>query len=217
MRQRKTRNLEEKLEALSGYIIDDPAGLRGRWRSIYKNGTKESPFCLEIGCGKGKFLTETAKAHPDWLLLAIEGQPSVALHALQRIDAEGVENIFLVLKYLRGIRSLFADGEIDRLYLNFSDPWPKLKHEKRRLTNGKRLLDYAKIIKKGGFIEFKTDNDGLFFYSVKQIEKCPVLETVFITRDLHSDVPLSEIITTEYEDKFSARGKNINYISAKVL
>ena len=212
MRQRKIKDLDEKLRALSGYIVDNPEALKGMWRQ------EERPVYLELGCGKGKFICEHAEKNPDCDYVAIEGQESVAWFALRNVDRAGLGNVRFVVKYIKDIMDIFEENEIDGMFLNFSDPWPKARHEKRRLTYGERLKTYAKIIKPGGVLEFKTDNDDLFEYSIGQIESLnDIMRVEVLTRDLHKDFDTEDIVTTEYEEKFSAAGKNINYVKVRII
>lgn len=249
MRQRKLKNLDERLDAFSRFIIEEPAAHRGRWKEVFGN---DKPIWLEIGCGKGQFITRHAALHPERNYIAVEGHESVALRALEKaaamngtagtaVDAAGAPevsgagtavdaansagtpggagaedtagqgNLCFILEYVRDIRDLFADGELEGIYLNFSDPWPKERHAKRRLTYGKRLRQYAQIIRPGGVIAFKTDNEGLFDFSLEQIQQ-EGMEILEMSRDLHRSPYSEENITTEYEDKFASTGKNINYV-----
>lgn len=212
MRQRKLKNLDERLDAFSRFIIEDPAAHRGRWKEVFGN---DKPIWLEIGCGKGQFITRHAALHPERNYIAVEGHESVVLRALEKAAAmngtAGPGNLCFILEYVRDIRDLFADGELEGVYLNFSDPWPKERHAKRRLTYGKRLRQYAQIIRPGGVIAFKTDNEGLFDFSMEQIQQ-EGMEILELSRDLHRSPYSEENITTEYEDKFASTGKNINYV-----
>lgn len=206
MRQRKIRNLDEKLAVFSGLQVSDPAGMRGAW---------EKPCYIEIGCGKGQFVTSLARKHPDWNILAFEGHRSVALHAMEKVKREKHERVAFILRYINNFDDVFEDGEVSGIFLNFSDPWPKARHEKRRLTCGAKLKEYARILKCGGILEFKTDNDDFFEYTLGELASEEMLETVEVSRDLHVDFDKEDIITTEYEDKFSRKGKNINYVKMR--
>lgn len=212
MRQRKLKNLDERLEAFSRFAAADPAGNKGRWRQVFGN---DKPIWLEIGCGKGQFITRQAAAHPERNFIAVEGHESVVLRALEKAAAAEKEaarnNLCFILEYVKDVRDLFADGELAGIYLNFSDPWPKDRHAKRRLTYGKRLEQYAQILEPGGAIAFKTDNEGLFAFTLEQIEETG-MEILELSRDLHHCPYNEENITTEYEDKFALTGKNINYV-----
>lgn len=208
MRQRKIKDLEQKLEDFQQYCLEDPGAYKGKWKETFGN----RPLAVEIGCGKGQFVTEMAERHPDWTFLAFEGHRSVAFHALEKTRDAGVENVRFVLDYVHTLEDVFQDGEVSHIYLNFSDPWPKDRHAKRRLTSGNRLTEYARVLEPGGTLEFKTDNDALFEYSLEEVLKQDALGVDEVTRDLHVAKSPSEYVTTEYEDKFSAAGKSINFM-----
>lgn len=208
MRQRKIKNLDEKIESLSHLIVDEPAIKKGSWKSIFEN---DNPLFLEIGCGKGRFITENAKTYKDKNFIGIEGQRSVLYRALNRAKDEDIANIRFVAGFVDNMADWFERNELDGIYLNFSDPWPKARHEKRRLTYGNRLLEYARAIKAGGFIQFKTDNDDLFEYTLEQVRENR-LAIRELSRDLHKSEYFEKNICTEYEEKFSLKGKNINYM-----
>ncbi|NCE98719.1 tRNA (guanosine(46)-N7)-methyltransferase TrmB [Emergencia sp. 1XD21-10] len=211
MRQRKIKDIDNKLAAYGAFTVPIPAANKGKWQEIFGN---HNPVYLEIGCGKGQFITEMAKRYPDRNFVAIEGHQSVVLRALEKADADQIANVRFVLEYVKDIREFFADGELAGVYLNFSDPWPKDRHAKRRLTYGKRLQQYRQIICAGGGICFKTDNEGLFTFTLEQIEE-ENLEILEMSRDLHASEFAAENITTEYEDKFAKTGKNINYVKIR--
>ena len=171
-------------------------------------------MCLEIGCGKGKFMCDMAQAYPGRMVIGIEGQESVIVRAAEKIRDAGLWNTYLVSSYVRDIRDYFEDGELDRIYLNFSDPWPKKRHYKRRLTWRGRLSEYVWALKEGGFMEIKTDNDDLFDFTLEEIAACG-WRPAELSRDLHSSDYEARNTVTEYEKKFMGTGKNINYV--KVL
>lgn len=212
MRQRNIKNLEERLAANSAFLIEDPRECKGRWSEIFGN---DNPIMLEIGCGKGKFIISHASDNPDVNYIAVEGQSSVVLRALEKAEEGKLSNLRIFIDFVHDLKDYFDEGELSGLYLNFSDPWPKARHAKRRLTYRKNLENYRKVMKPDAAIEFKTDNEGLFEFSLEEIAAAGynILE---MTRELHS--PESEKLyesaryTTEYEDKFSAAGKNINYV-----
>ena len=211
MRQRKIKNIEERLEDFGTLIVEDPQSLKGRWREFFAN---DRPIYLEIGCGKGQFITSYAEKYPQWNFIGIEGHQSVALRALEKATEMETDNIKFVLEYVKDVRDFFALGELAGIFLNFSDPWPKDRHAKRRLTYGKRLRQYKDIICEGGAIQFKTDNEGLFDFTLEQIE-AEGLEILEMSRDLHASEFQETNITTEYEDKFASTGKNINYVKIR--
>lgn len=230
MRQRHIKNLDERLKEYERQLISNPLEQKGCWRDAFREplfheerkplsgeGLKSRPLYAEVGCGKGQFITRLSALHPENLYLAIEGQGSVGFYALRKAKAAECENVRFILQYVHDARDFFEKGEIDGLYLNFSDPWPKPRHEKRRLTSPRMLGEFASVVKPGGFIEFKTDNDDLFAYSEEQFKANPLMSVDFLSHDLHKDLPEDQIVTTEYEDKFSARGKNIHFIRVRIL
>ena len=180
--------------------------LKGHWQSVFP---EKQPLHIEIGMGKGQFLYGMALAHPDINYLGIEKYSSVLLRAIQKMEAAPLPNLRFLRMDAEEICNVFAPGEIDRIYLNFSDPWPKDRHAKRRLPSRQFLARYDQILAKAGVIEFKTDNQGLFDFALEELEPAgwtPLL----VTRDLHSDPETSEgNIMTEYEEKFSAMGNPI--------
>lgn len=211
MRQRNIKNLDEKLRQNSRFLVEDPAQHKGKWARVFGN---DNPIYLEIGCGKGQFITSRAESFPKANYIAIEGQSNVALRALEKAQAEGMENLRIFIAYVHDLEDYFEAGELAGIYLNFSDPWPKARHFKRRLTYRQRLLNYKKVLGRDGFVEFKTDNDGLFEFSLEEIQEAG-LEITEVTGDLHSEEYESKDFTTEYEDRFSKAGKNINYVKFK--
>lgn len=216
MRQRRVKNLDEKLTALSSHVIENPESYRGRWREVFGN---DNPIYLELGCGKGKFISTHAAKYPKRNFIGAEGQPTVILRALEKAEALGGNNLFFICGFIRDVREYFAPGELAGVYLNFSDPWPKSKHGRRRLTYHEKLTAYTEVMREGGFIEIKTDNEGLFEFTLEEIEAA-ALRTIEMTRDLHAEETVIENldardITTEYEDKFVGTGKNINYVKVQ--
>ena len=211
MRMRKMRNLEPRMEKCAAYRIDRPETLRGNWRSLMP-GCRE--LRVEVGCGKGKFTVETAAAEPDVLLIAIEKVPDALVLAMESAIKMGLKNVFFVSLDADRIDEFFADDEIDLLYINFCDPWPRKKNAKRRLTYHTFLEKYKKVLKLGGQIHFKTDNAKLFEWSLPEMESC-YLELHNLTRDLHANGPVG--IMTGYEEKFYALGMPINRVEAVVV
>ncbi len=218
MRQRKVKNLEEKLKLHRAYMIENPKEYKGHWREVFllKNykvkNLENSKLKLEVGCGKGKFITDMAKIHPENFYIAIEGNPSVALYALRKIKEAGIENVKIYPGYLDSMEDFFEEGELDAIYLNFSDPWPKDRHSKRRLTHRRRLKEYYNALTENGYLEFKTDNDDLFQFSLDEVYSQSDFKLESFTRDLHKENNKGDIVTTEYEEKFSSQGKNINFL-----
>lgn len=215
MRQRKAKDLEKRLQECSRYLADCSShDARGSFfdddRELY----------LEIGCGKGNFIIKKALAEPEKNFIAVEGQETVILRGLEKAkeleeDGKELSNLKFMLTFIHEMSEFFHEGQLSGVYLNFSDPWPKARHAKRRLTYRKRLLDYAWALKPGGFIEFKTDNDDLYASALEEIEAAG-LQITEQTDDLHSSSYVSRLTTTEYEDKFSAAGKNINYVKVVI-
>ncbi len=211
MRQHVLRHKEKIIEENREYIAEDPKSLKGRWHSLFPGEFSDAPLFIEIGSGKGQFITNTALANPERLYLACEGAVNVYPRILQKAGALGLENLRLIREYIIDPSEYFAYGELAGVYLNFSDPWPKDRHAHRRLTHVSKLLAYKEIMAPGTALEFKTDNDTLFEFSLEQAELAG-LRAVTVIRDLHAS-PLSEYnIETEYEQKFAAEGKNINYL-----
>lgn len=176
----------------------------------------EGDLYLEIGCGKGAFITGLSEQYPDKRLLAVELVPDVLMMAMEKADREGKKNICFLNANAENIADIIPTGSVSRLYLNFSDPWPKKRNAKRRLTSPLFLERYKKILAPKGKIFFKTDNKGLFDYSLESfVEKGFNVSDVCF--DLHSD-PIfnSDNIETEYEKNFSAKGFNINRLVAEV-
>lgn len=217
MRQRKAKDLERRLRECSPYIISEPSA--EVWDVCFPKAAegRERGLYAEIGCGKGSFIIKKALAEPESDHIAIEGQETVLLRALEKTCAleEPPGNLKFVSAFVDHMEDLFREDQLDGIYLNFSDPWPKARHAKRRLTYEGRLRDYAWALKGGGFIEIKTDNDDLFDFTVEEIDKVG-LDIEEFTRDLHSSGYDSARFTTEYEEKFMGVGKNINYVKVRV-
>ena len=210
MRHRKVKNLDARIEACRHYLIEEAKANKGHWRD-YFDAAPDSRLYLELGCGKGKFLCARAAADPDACFIGIEGLDAVMVRGLERASEEEIANVQFVMEFVADIRDYFADGELDGIYLNFSDPWPKPRHEKRRFTYGKTLLKYQQILKEDGFVAFKTDNEELFDYSMGEIEGLDLCIEE-LSRDLHQSSYAAKNFTTEYEEKFHGLGKNINYV-----
>ena len=208
MRMRKRRNLSPRMEQCAELLIDTPEELRGRWRQRFPEFRQVQ---LEIGCGKGRFTTETAASLPDTLIVAIEKVPDAMILAMERAQRRKLSNVrFLDFDAAR-LPGLFAPGEVERIYLNFSDPWPKSRDAKFRLTAPGFLRMYADVLPLGGQIWFKTDNRPLFDWSVEQLtsEGWAIGE---LTHDLHENGPVG--VMTDYEVKFYEQGLKINRLVA---
>lgn len=185
-------------------VISNPEEMKGHWHQLFGN---HNPIHIEIGTGKGQFITEMGKRYPHINFIGIEAQSSVIVTALQRLIDDEQPNVRLLHYDAQHITSCFADGEIDRVYLNFSDPWPKNRHEKRRLTYETFLADYEQILVQKGEVHLKTDNQGLFEYSLHSFSKYGML-LKNISLDLHR-VASDDNVMTEYEEKFSEKGHRI--------
>ena len=204
MRMRKMKNLDKRLEACAAYRITDPEAHKGAWRELMPGAGE---LRVEIGCGKGKFTAETAAAEPDVLLIAIERVREAMVVAMEKAQSMGLKNVYFIDMDVANIEECFAPGEIDLMYVNFCDPWPRNKNAKRRLTHRGFLNKYRRVIRPGGELHFKTDNAPLFEFSLEEFVACG-LETRNVTRNLHENGPVG--IMTGYEEKFYALGTPIN-------
>ena len=213
----------------SKYCVKEPEQYKGRWAEVFGN---EHPIHIEIGMGKGRFLMDQAAANPEINYIGIEMYSSVLIRAIEkaeereqstdsgkaekcevRADSEtGKERNFVFIRMdATYIEEVFGEGEVDRIYLNFSDPWPKDRHAKRRLTSPQFLSLYDRILASDGYIQFKTDNRDLFDYSVEVVESTGATDWHIneITYDLHHSDQLAGNVMTEYEKKFVALGHPI--------
>lgn len=211
MRMRKKKNLLPRMEACAAQQIRQPESLRGHWRELLP-GARE--LRVELGCGKGRFTVDTALAEPDVLLVAVEKVPDAMVVAMERARDAGLKNVFFIDADAARLPELFAPGEVDRIYINFCDPWPKSNQKKRRLTHGNFLQAYRKVLPLGGQIHFKTDNDRLFEWSIEEIPRFGY-QLSELTRDLHANGPVG--VMTDYEAKFYQQGVTINRCVATVL
>ena len=204
MRMRRMRNLLPRMEACGAYRVEDPAALRGLWRS-------RMPGCealwVEVGCGKGKFTAETAAANPQVLLIAVERCREAMVVAMEKAKAMELKNVLFIDMDVANLPGVFAPGEIDRLFVNFPDPWPRKKNAKRRLTHRSFLETYCQVVRPQGEIHFKTDNAPLFAFSQEEFAACG-LEVKNLTDDLHAKGVVG--ILTGYEEKFHALGTPIH-------
>ena len=201
MRLRHIKGCEEFV-ANSPCTINDPESHKGRWQETF---ARRQPLHIEIGMGKGRFIRQMAALHPDINYLGIEIYESVMQKAIERLG-EKPDNLFFLCMNAEILEDVFAPGEVERIYLNFSDPWPKVRHEHRRLTSPRFMAIYDKVLASDGTVEFKTDNEGLFDYSLEAIPQAG-WQIIWQTRDLHAlDI---DNVETEYEEKFSAKGNPI--------
>lgn len=205
MRMRKKKNLEPRMERCADCLVPDPYSLPGKWRESLMPNAQE--LRLELGCGKGRFTMETAKSEPDVLFIAVEKVPDAMVVAMERCQAAGLSNVFFVSADADQLPYFFVPGEVDRIYINFCDPWPTKRHAKRRLTHGNFLKLYRKTLKMGGQLHFKTDNSPLFEFSVEEIPQFG-FSLSEVTRDLHANGPAG--VMTDYEVKFYELGTPIN-------
>ena len=204
MRLRKVKNAKERLEVNNNpFFISEPELNKGKWNEVFNN---TNPIHIEIGCGKGQFISTLAKLNPDINYIAIEKFDSVLLRCLEKVIDSGLTNLKLCVMDAQMISNYFKQDEVKRIYLNFSDPWPKKHHAKRRLTSPLFLEQYKMILDKKGEIFFKTDNRGLFEYSLESISNNG-FSISNISLDLHKDLEkYPDNITTEFEDKWSKLG-----------
>ncbi|MEW9110674.1 MAG: tRNA (guanosine(46)-N7)-methyltransferase TrmB [Cytobacillus gottheilii] len=204
MRQRNKPWAKDKLNEYPQYVIASPQEHKGNWDPVFD---QKQPLHIEIGTGKGRFITGMAKANPHINYIGIELAESVIVTALDRIIEEEIPNVKLMNVNANDLEEFFAKGDVDRVYLNFSDPWPKSRHAKRRLTYKSFLQIYENILVDQGEIHFKTDNQGLFEYSLTSFSEYGMLLT-YVSLDLHKSDYEGNIMT-EYEEKFSNKGSRI--------
>lgn len=204
MRLRHIPGSEQQIEE-SPFVISGPEEFRGQWNMFFGNN---NPLHIEVGMGKGRFITELAAAHPEINYIGIERYTSVLLKAVEKRSLMFLPNLYFLCVDARTLLDIFDEGEVDRIYLNFSDPWPKDRHAKRRLTSPQFMALYDRILAPEGQVEFKTDNMGLFDYSLESIPEAGWTITAS-TKDLHHSDMAEGNIMTEYEAKFSAMGNPI--------
>ena len=204
MRMRKKKNLASRMDACGELLVRDPAAEKGRWR-LRRPGAAR--LRLELGCGKGRFTAETAAAHPEDLYVAVERVPDAMVTAMERCRALGLDNVFFIDGDAAALDQYFGPGEVDLIYINFCDPWPSVKHSRRRLTHEGFLRSYRRVLRAGGQIHFKTDNRDLFEWSLFQFPKAGFALSE-VTRDLHGEGVQG--VMTDYEEKFHALGAPIN-------
>ena len=209
----RLKNVPGSREAIaqSRFVVHDPKEHKGSWAELFG---RTAPLHIEIGMGKGRFLMELAARNPQINYIGVERYSSVLLRALQKMEEEPLPNLYFLCEDAAELEEFFAPGEVDRIYLNFSDPWPKARHARRRLTSVNHLARYAAVLSGEGRVEFKTDNEALFDFSLESVEEAGwrLLEC---TRNLHQDPRMNEgNIMTEYEEKFSAKGNPIFKLTA---
>lgn len=209
----RLRNIPGAQDAIleSSYVVQEPQTKKEHWGEVF---VKKQPLHIEVGMGKGRFLMDLARLHPDINYIGIEMYDSVLLRALQKREeleenGEVYSNLFFMRVDARLLPEIFEKGEVDKIYLNFSDPWPKARHAKRRLTSREFLARYDQILVQDGKVEFKTDNKELFEFSLEEVEEAGWnLEAS--TFDLHHNEEMVQgNVMTEYEEKFSSMGNPI--------
>lgn len=218
MRMRKKRHGSERISACADILV----GKEATFTEILQYFKQpEQPFCLEIGCGKGSFAVGTIARKRGTNLLAVERVADVcclALEKAKRAEAEGEIEAGRLAFYIGNADTLLPilpNGSVEIIYLNFSDPWPKKGYAKRRLTHARYLEQYARLLKAGGELRVKTDNDGLYEFTLEQLSESADYEIIMQTTDLHSSPFATDNVVTEYENNFASKGKNINSVWAK--
>lgn len=208
MRLRHKPGARDRLNQYPEVAISDPESHRGSWSDDFGG----LPIHVEIGTGKGRFITQLARANPAVGLVGIEMAESVLVTALDYVIEGGLGNVKLLNHDARELSSLFSENEVTRIYLNFSDPWPKNRHAKRRLTHQDYLRLYEKVLVPGGELHFKTDNRGFFKYTISSLRHYGATIR-HVNRNLHAAAP-HDLIMTEYEQKFAAQGQTIYHCAA---
>ena len=216
----RLRNIPGAKDAIteSRYVVQNPVEWKGKWNQRFP---KEQPLHIEVGMGKGRFLMDMAKLHPEINYIGIEMYDSVLLRALQkreRLEEDGVklDNLMFMCIDARILPDIFEKGEVQRIYLNFSDPWPKARHAKRRLTSREFLARYSQILATGENVEFKTDNKDLFEFSLEEVTEAEGWTLLAHTFDLHHQEEMVKgNVMTEYEEKFSSMGNPICKLIAR--
>ena len=204
MRMRRKKNLGPRMERCAAWQVKEPEALRGSWRSLMPGAAE---LRLELGCGKGRFTCQTAAAESDVLFVAVERVPDAMVMAMERARDMELRNVFFIDADAARLPDFFAENEVDRMYINFCDPWPTKRHAKRRLTHRNFLLLYRRVLKDGGEIHFKTDNLPLFQFSLPEFEAAG-FRTEEVSYDLHGGGVRG--IMTDYEAKFHQLGTKIN-------
>lgn len=204
MRLRNVKGSRETI-AVSEYVVQDEESMKGKWREKFGN---DNPIHIEIGMGKGKFIIQLAKENPNINYIGVEKFSSVLVRAIEKQNEEQLPNLFFIRMEAEYIGNVFDKGEVDYIYLNFSDPWPKDRHAKRRLTSVQFLERYEGILADNGGITFKTDNRPLFDFSLEQIDEAGWIKDN-VTFDLHNSPYVEGNVMTEYEQKFSEMGNPI--------
>lgn len=206
----RLRNIKGSREVIASneFVVQEAETQRGQWKAVFEN---ENPVHIEIGMGKGQFIMELARRNPDINYVGIEKYSSVLIRAIEKRSQEDLPNLLFVRMDAEHIAEVFGEEEVDRIYLNFSDPWPKDRHAKRRLTSKEFLARYDQCLKKDGYIQFKTDNRPLFDFTLEQAAEAN-WQTNEVSYDLHHSKYVEGNIMTEYEERFSAQGNPIHRV-----
>ncbi|CAM2963643.1 tRNA (guanosine(46)-N7)-methyltransferase TrmB [Hathewaya histolytica] len=211
MRLRKNWSARPQMEA-SKFCIYNPYELKGKWNESFEN---ENDIHLELGCGRGTYICEMAKRHPEINFIAVDLKDEVLIYVLRKIEEENLENVRIMPLNIMLMKDVFEKDEISRIYLNFSTPWPKPRHNKRRLTYVSFLKMYKNFLKEGGEIWCKTDNEPFFMDSTTYFKE-ENFKLRYLTFDLHRSIYNETNIRTEYEEKFSGMGMNIMFLIAEL-
>lgn len=205
MRLRNVAGSKEEI-AQSRFVIQEPKERKNRWKELFGNA---NPIQIEIGMGKGRFIMDMARRHPEINYIGIEKYSSVLIRGIQKMEKEELPNLYFIRMDAEEITDVFGEGEVNKIYLNFSDPWPKERHAKRRLPSREFLNRYRIILSEEGNLEFKTDNQELFAFALGELEPAG-WNPDRVTYDLHHDAEMMEgNIMTEYEERFSSKGNPI--------
>ena len=210
MRLRKKWWARPELDA-SSMVVTKPTELKGKWREQFGNN---NPIYLELGCGRGKFISTRAAENSAINFIGVDLKDEVLIYALQKVVEAEVSNARLIPMNISWISDIFEENEVDRIYINFCNPWPKERHNKRRLTHSKFLTEYKKFLKEGSEVWFKTDNTELFEDSFEYFKECG-FEIIFSTYDLHKS-GFEENVVTEYEQKFTDLGMKTMFLIGKL-
>lgn len=211
MRMRKKKNLDTRFAACANVMVTEPQIQKGKWHEVFSN---QNPIHLEIGCGKGRFIMEMAKRHPDINFVAVEREEGALIIATEKARELELSNLKFISFDAAELGDVFEHEEVDRIYLNFSDPWPPNRQRRRRLTHADYLDVYNNILCETGDLCFKTDNQRLFEWSISSICEYGWL-VQNISLDLHNSELAKDNIMTEYEEKFSSQGFRIYRLEAR--
>ncbi|WP_139905401.1 tRNA (guanosine(46)-N7)-methyltransferase TrmB [Clostridium thermarum] len=210
MRLRKKWWARPEMES-SDYVITEPKQFKGKWKEVFGN---DNPLHLELGCGRGRFITTKAENHSEINYIGIDLKDEVLIYALRKVAEKELPNVRLIPMNIAWVGELFDKDEVDKIYINFCNPWPKLRHNKRRLTHNNFLNIYKGFLKPGSQIWFKTDDEGLFTDSQVYFEESG-FTIKYITYDLHKS-EFKENVVTEYEEKFTSLGMKTMFLIAEL-